>query len=111
VTLKLQQAFMAFVAEKQATPAFAAWKKAKADAKAKAKDAKKASLSASEGSPARRRLAHPIRSPSARPPSSLRQEKTHNLHLAYATELRTKDTAAYKAWETAWLEKQKAAAV
>jgi len=32
---------MAFVAEKQATPAFAAWKKAKADAKAKAKDAKK----------------------------------------------------------------------
>jgi hypothetical protein len=41
VTLKLQQAFMAFVAEKQATPAFAAWKKAKADAKAKAKDAKK----------------------------------------------------------------------
>lgn len=107
---------MAFVAEKQATPAFAAWKKAKADAKAKAKDAKK--VSQAQCAKARlpfRRLARspdsrPARPPS-RPPSSSRQEKTHNLHLAYAAELRAKDTAAYKAWETAWLEKQKAAAV
>ena len=106
---------MAFVAEKQATPAFAAWKKAKADAKAKAKDAKKVSRARAKARLPFRRLARspdsrPARLP-FRPPSSLRQEKTHNLHLAYAAELRAKDTAAYKAWETAWLEKQKAAAV
>lgn len=65
VTLKLQEAWMAFVAAQEATPAFAAWKKAQK-----------------------------------------KEKKKQN--LAFASEVRAKDTAAYKKWEAAWLEKNKA---
>jgi large subunit ribosomal protein L29e len=67
VTLKLQEAWMAFVAEQEKKPAFASWKAAAEKAKRKG-----------------------------------------HLNLAYASEVRQKDAAAYKKWEAAWLEAHKA---
>ena len=95
MTLKLQEAFLAFVAEKKASPAFAAWTKAQG---------KKASPAAARHSA---RASAPAQELARSPSLSLArssQGKTHNLHLAYAMELRKKDEAGYKAWEKKFLE-------
>ncbi len=70
VTLKLQEAWMAYVDEQKATPAFAKWQKELKPA------------------PGKKLPRHPT--------------------LVFATEQRTKNAEAYKAWEKKWLAEHSA---